>query len=261
MITLDQMLADGAPIAISISGGKDSDAMTWELVERFAGKNPMALIHADLGRAELKATPAHVQELARATGLALHVVAHSKFDLLDGIRNRMKTRPEVPPWPSAKNRQCTSDWKRGPISKWLRNQYPTGNVICAMGLRADESPARAKKPVAKLRADCCARHRTVFDWLPIHDWTLPHVWARLEGKPRHEAYGRGNERVSCAMCILACIGDLRNGANQDPELFQAYCDVEIESGFSFRDRFWLGTVAPELLRADQVAFYESKKRI
>ncbi len=269
---IEAAIRGGAAIALSISGGKDSDAMTYAVLAWLKDQgltNEVRLIHADLGRAELKATPAHIEELAKRTGLPLHIVRHSKFDLVDGIRNRMKTRPEVPPWPSAKNRQCTSDWKRGPISKWIRNQWPTGNVVCVMGLRADESAARAKKPVGKLRSDCCASKvdpstkkrvpsRTVWDWNPIHQFELENVWATIGENPRHPAYAQGNERVSCAMCILANTGDLLNGALQDVELFQSYCDIEIESGFSFRHKFWLGKLAPQLLRVDQQAFYASK---
>lgn len=257
------MLDRGAPIALSVSGGKDSDAMVYSIRAYLAetGRtNRLYLIHADLGRAELKDTPAHVQELFNRTGIPLSIVAHSKFDLLDGIRHRMATRPDVPPWPSAKNRQCTSDWKRGPISRWIRNTFPTGEVICAMGLRADESPARAKRPVSKLRADCCASFRTVIDWNPIHRATIAQVWNAIGDNPRHPAYARGNARVSCALCILANSGDLVNGALQDPELFRAYCDIEIQSGFSFRHNFWLGHLAPQLLSPEQNAFYEGKRK-
>jgi 3'-phosphoadenosine 5'-phosphosulfate sulfotransferase (PAPS reductase)/FAD synthetase len=258
---IEAALLAGAPLVISVSGGKDSDATTYALLDwlhQRGLKNEVHLVHADLGRAELKATPAHVEELARLTGLPLHIVRHSKFDLLDGIKNRMATRPEVPPWPSAEYRQCTSDWKRGPISKWIRNQFPTGTVVCAMGLRADESPARAKKPVAKLRADCCSKVRTVYDWLPIHTQSKDDVWETIGDRPHHPAYDLGNDRVSCALCILANKGDLLNGATQDPELFREYCDIEIKSGFSFRHKFWLGHLAPQFLRADQASFYQSK---
>lgn len=256
--TIETMLEAGAPIAISVSGGKDSDAMTWALLDKFNGRNEMTLVHANLGRAELKATPYHVLRLQAQTGLHLHIVQHSKFDLVAGIRNRMKTRPEVPPWPSASTRQCTSDWKRGPISKWLRNHYPTGPVVCAMGMRGQESPNRARKPVTERREDCCSRVRDVVNWLPIHTWTLPDVWRQLDGRDHHEAYDRGNERVSCALCVLASVNDLVNGAEQDPDLFREYCDIERESGFSFRQKLWLGTIARHLLRADQVEFYAGK---
>lgn len=259
-----QSLQQGAAVVLSVSGGKDSDAMTYEVLDyldEHGLNNPVHLVHADLGRADLKATPAYVKALAARVGKALTVVQHSKYDLLDGIRHRMETRPDVPPWPSAAYRQCTSDWKRGPISKWIRNTFPSGHVICAMGLRADESPARAKKPVVKYRSDCCsaAKNRVVLDWLPLHAYTEADVWAAIGDHPYHEAYDRGNARVSCALCVLANESDLLNGALQDPKLFQDYCAIEIESGFSFRQNLWLGTLALHLLRPDQVAFYADKQ--
>lgn len=265
---IEAALTGGAAVVISVSGGKDSDAMTYAVIEYLKAHgltNEVHLVHADLGRAELKATPEHVATIARLTGLPLSVVRHSKFDLLDGIKHRMETRPEVPPWPSASTRNCTSDWKRGPISKWIRNQFPVGVVICCMGLRADESANREKKPIAKLRADCCAGKRgtkgprVVWDWLPMHGFTTPEIWQTIGDRPHHEAYDWGNSRVSCALCVLADENDLTNGALQDPELFQAYCDIEIKSGFSFKQRLWLGTLAPQLLREDQRAFYANKK--
>lgn len=258
---IETALRRGAGVALSVSGGKDSDAMTYAVLawlKREGLKNEVWLVHADLGKAELKATPKHVEELSLRTGVPLAVVRHTKFDLVDGIRNRMKVRPEVPPWPSAKNRQCTSDWKRGPISKWLRNQFPTGEVVCAMGLRADESSARAKKKVGELRDDCCSRVRTVWNWNPIHKCEIVDVWEMIGENPRHPAYALGNDRVSCALCILANEGDLLNGAIQDEELFQSYCDIEIESGFSFRQGMWMGLLAPWLLREDQREFYVGK---
>lgn len=259
---IQEAIASGAHLVVSVSGGKDSDAMLWALVARFpelikAGR--MHAVHADLGRAELKATPQHVVGVAARAGVPLHIVRHGRYDLLDGIKNRMATRPGVPPWPSSDVRQCTSDWKRDPIDKWIRNTF-NGPVIVAMGLRAEESLTRARKPEVAARSRASSAERPVLDWLPIHHWTIAHVWAALEGKGHHEAYDRGNDRVSCALCVLASGNDLLNGAMQDPDLFQAYCDVEIASGFSFQNKKWLGLIAPHLLRDDQRAFYASKTK-
>ena len=255
------MLENGAGLAISVSGGKDSDAMTYllcDLWRREGYTGDLQLIHADLGRAEHWQTAQHIQDLSQRVGIPLTVVQHTKYDLLDGIRHRMVTRPDVPPFPSAKNRQCTSDWKRGPISKWLRNHYPTGDVICAMGLRADESPARAKKNPLELRPDCCSSVRTVYNWLPIHDYSVEQVWSSIGDNPRHPMYLKGNERLSCCFCILGSLNDLWNGIENDPELYLEYCKIEVESGFSFRHNFWLGKLRPELLTYAMQEWYADK---
>lgn len=256
--TVQDAMAAGAHLVISVSGGKDSDAMTWVLrdwhrAEGFTGD--ICLIHADLGRMEWMETPAYVESLTRRTGLPLHVVRHHKHDLLAGIQERMLKRPDAPPCPSSAARWCTSDFKRAPISKWIRNQYPDdATVICAIGMRADESAARAKKPVLKERKDCCAptKNRIVYDWLPIHHWVEDEVWEAIDHLGDglyHVAYDRGNDRLSCALCVLGCRGDLRNGAHNRPDTYRALVQIEDDSGFTFQQGLSLREVAPELLEA------------
>lgn len=43
--------------------------------------------------------------------------------------------------------------KRSPINRCLRNTFPTGNVICSLGLCAEESTSRARRPRFTLRKD------------------------------------------------------------------------------------------------------------
>lgn len=263
---IQQAFEQGAGLAISISGGKDSDAMAHLLTnlwreQKYTGD--IQLVHANLGRSEHKQTPTYVVDLASRLELPLNIVEHSKFDLLDGIRHRMITRPDVPCWPSSTTRYCTSDWKRGPISKWIRNHYPTGTVVCAIGMRADESTARAKTPALELREDCCAKFRTVYNWLPIHGYTLDQVWSTLEGQPHHPMYDASdtrtaNERISCCMCVLASENDLLNGIENDPELYIEYCKIEVESGYSFRKKLWLGSLRPDLLPDNMREWYKDK---
>ena len=123
----------------------------------------------------------------------------------------------------------------------------------AMGLRASESHARAKRETFKPRKDCTARTkgRFVYDWLPIHDWTESDVWdcIRQHGDIAHPAYRleRPNQRLSCALCILASLSDLMNGAVHNPDTYREYCRIEAVTGYSFRKDFWLSSIKPELL--------------
>jgi hypothetical protein len=151
-------------------------------------------------------------------------------------------------------RYCTSDLKRGPISRWLRNTFPSGNVVCSMGLRAEESSARAKRQTFRIRKDSSAptKGRFVYDWLPIHDWTEADVWdcIRQHGNVYHEAYTYGNHRLSCALCVLGSLNDLINGAVHNPDTYREYCRIEAVTGYSFRKDFWLSDVKPDLLPSD-----------
>lgn len=254
-----EALQNGAHLILSVSGGKDSDVMSyvlhkWHQQQGFKGD--LVMVHADLGRMERTETSEYVDKLALRVGVPLYIVRHSKYDLLEGFWQRYRTRPDAPPFSSAAARYCTSDWKRAPISKWIRNHYPSdATVICAMGLRAEESSARAKKPILRLRPDCQAKSkdRMVWDWNPILHWTEQEVWAgiKLNGNIYHPAYDDGNERLSCGCCVLACGGDIQNGAYNRPETFRSLVDLEIASGFEFQQNKPIWTVAPDLLTDKQ----------
>jgi DNA sulfur modification protein DndC len=254
------LLRDGAALVLSVSGGKDSDAMTHHLLDLRQSEGwtgDVMMVHADLGsRVEWHQTPGYVRDLAQRKGVPLHVVRWQHGDLIDRIWQRYHKDPSRPCWPSSQMRYCTSDLKRGPISRWLRNTFPSGNVICTMGLRAEESSARAKRQTFRLRKDSSAptKGRFVYDWLPIHDWTEANVWdcIRQHGDIAHPAYRleRPNQRLSCALCVLASLNDLINGAVHNPDTYREYCRIEAVTGYSFRKDFWLSDVKPDLLPPD-----------
>lgn len=263
------LLRNGAALVLSVSGGKDSDAMAHHLLdlrqlESWSGE--VVMLHADLGRAEWNQTPEYVENFARRKGVPLHVVRWTHGDLIDRIWQRYHKDPSRPCWPSAKMRYCTADLKRGPCNRWLRNHFPSGNVICAMGLRAQESHARARRQTFTLRTDASAptKRRFVYDWLPIRDWSESDVWdcIRRHGNAYHEAYQHGNQRLSCALCVLASLNDLINGAAHNPNTYREYCRIEAVTGYSFRKGFWLSDLKPELLpESTLIAVRDHKRKI
>lgn len=261
------LLRKGAALVLSVSGGKDSDAMCHHLLdlrEREGWSGDVCMVHADLGtRVEWQQTPDYVRSLAERKGVPLHVVCWTHGDLIDRIWQRYYKDPSRPCWPSAKMRYCTSDLKRAPISRWLRNTFPTGNVICAMGLRAEESTTRARKPTFTLRKDSSAptKGRFCYDWLPIHRWNETDVWNCIHqhGNSYHEAYELGNQRLSCALCVLASLNDLRNGAAHNPDTYREYCRIEAVTGYSFRKDFWLSDLKPELLSPEILTAIQNHK--
>ena len=171
------LLRKGAALVLSVSGGKDSDAMTHHLLdlrrsERWTGD--VVMLHADLGRAEWNQTPEYVENFARRKTFTLRTDASA----------------------------------------------PT-------------------------------KGRFVYDWLPIHDWTETDVWDCLQhhGDIAHPAYRleQPNQRLSCALCVLASLNDLINGAVHNPDTYREYCRIEAVTGYSFRKDFWLSSLKPELL--------------
>lgn len=237
-------------LAISISGGKDSQAMLQVLCDEYVMRDWQATIlavHADLGRAEWHQTPELVERQAEAAGIPLMVVRRADgLDLPALIERRAKQLEGTgrPFWPSSAARYCTSDMKRAPIDKLLRTF--SGTVISAEGVRAEESRARAAKPCWEPRGggrlDLKDGTRNVIDWRPIHHWTEDDVWQALGGRTGelvHPAYSMGNQRLSCSLCVLASRGDLENGARENPECFELYLELEQAYGFTFKNNFSL----------------------
>src|SRR5690606_11876509 len=95
---------------ISHSGGKDSQAMYIEVC-KVVPVEQIVVVHADLGRVEWQGVWKHI--VTTIDRHPLNAVRAGK-DLLGMVKARGM-------WPSAKHRQCTSDLKRGPIFKFIRN--------------------------------------------------------------------------------------------------------------------------------------------
>lgn len=227
----------GALVAVNHSGGKDSQAMTIKLLE-IVPPTQMVIIHATLGESEWDGAQEHAQAQADAAGVPFIVTQASKT-FLDMVQHRFDTRPDAPSWPSAKHRQCTSDLKRNPIQKTIRayaKEHGFTQVINAMGMRAAESSARAKKSCWTCNKTLSKAGRDVADWLPIHDMSTSDVFKTIEqaGQDPHPAYADGNERVSCVLCIMSSKNDLVNGAIHRPELYAKYCEMERRTGYTMR---------------------------
>lgn len=257
-------LQSGATLAISISGGKDSQAMLYAIMEARTANwtDNIFAIHADLGRMEWPQSLPFCRAICAQVDIPLVVVNRPQGDLLQEMQDRMVKLAGTgkPHFPSAANRYCTADQKRSQIDKELRH---FDVVISAEGVRADESPARSKRAACESREQICTRTRTAYNWRPLLHWTVEDVWERIgtssadvarrqslyragqvdeafDGWPGHPAYVMGNQRVSCAMCVLASRNDITNGARHNPELYRELVAMEEESGFAFRQDLRLG---------------------
>ena len=74
-----------------------------------------------------------------------------------------------------------------------------------MGMRAEESPSRARKSPWRFNERNSRAGREVFDWLPVFDLSAEDVFRviRHAGQSPHWAYTAGMSRLSCSFCILA----------------------------------------------------------
>src|SRR5689334_13827174 len=55
----------------------------------------------------------------------------------------------------------------------------------------------------------------------------------------------------CSLCVLASKNDLLNGAQHHPQHYRDLVDLEIASGYSFRQGIWLADLRPDLLTEEQ----------
>lgn len=231
---IDQLIASGALFVANHSGGKDSQAQMIRLLERVPAAQ-MVVVHASLGAMEWPGAMELARDQAAAAGLPF-IIATAKKSLLDMVEHRFKTRPEVPSWPSASTRQCTSDLKRGPIQREVR-RYAKANgfkvIVNCLGLRAQESPGRAKRKEFSLMGISNSVN-TWYEWLPVHDLSSTEIFQIIEdaGQKPHHAYSLGNDRLSCVFCIMANKRDLKNGREQRPELFDEYDALEKRTGYT-----------------------------
>lgn len=218
---IEELVAQGAIFYLNDSGGKDSQAMKI-IMAGLVPQNQIITIHAHLPGVEWEGTAKHAQEYSAGTFIEVRA-SKTFFDMVD--RRKM--------WPSPKNRQCTSDLKRGPIEKAIRAQVKkSGNtlVVNCMGLRAEESSSRAKAQVFKRNERNSKAGRDWFDLLPIHDLLVAEVFKTIKeaGQSPHWAYSKGMSRLSCCFCIMASKNDLITAAKLNPLLYRKYVEKEKE---------------------------------
>ena len=223
------MIRRGALIAINVSGGKDSQAMTI-LLSRIVPRDQLVVVHAPLGEVEWPGTVEHIENTMPAGVPLIFARTASGKSLLERVEERGK-------FPSMRNRFCTSDLKVSPIERELRRYLKThprfaGRIVSAMGIRRDESTARSKR-TPWTRSDRNSRAgREWFDWLPIFDLTVDDVFRiiREAGQSPHWVYAQGMSRCSCSFCIFSSRSDARRAAELRPSLYRKYVALEKRIG-------------------------------
>jgi 3'-phosphoadenosine 5'-phosphosulfate sulfotransferase (PAPS reductase)/FAD synthetase len=281
----DPDLANYDIILINSSAGKDSQATLTHLVNladsQHVDRSNLIVVHADLGRVEWPGTKELAARQAAIYGLRFEVVSRAE-DLLDQIttrhhRLRAKGDTTTPAWPSSKARYCTSDQKTSQVTKLItrlvtekRNQGITRpvRILNCLGIRAAESPARAKKApfgpdsatwstpprvaTASREGREGIRHskRTVDRWFPIFDWSDDDVWRfiRESGVPHHPAYDAGMSRLSCVFCVFSTKRELMLAARLNQDLGRQYADVERLVGHTFRQNLSIAEIVDQANR-------------
>ncbi|MCT9075262.1 phosphoadenosine phosphosulfate reductase domain-containing protein [Streptomyces fulvoviolaceus] len=245
-------------VIVGDSGGKDSGVLVHEVCTQAdqAGQlHKVRVLHCDLGR-----TPnGHLIEWPGALE-----VARSHADLY-GVPFAVRRSQR---WPSLWDRVmdhgnfpgffarfCTSDLKTAvgrdyvdEIAAELRLGRPI-RAGYAMGMRAEESRARAKKPVIEQHRMTAKTLRDVTTWLPVHHLKTDEVWKahRKHGIPWHPAYEHVG-RLSCRACPLAKRADLIASARINREIFTEWAGAEQRLGKPFKKNLTLKQII-ELARS------------
>ena len=223
-----EMIEQGALVAVSSSGGKDSQAMMI-LLSGIVPAEQTVVVHAPLGEAEWPGVIQHIADtMPTGVPLIFAPVASGK-SLLQRIEERGK-------FPGPQFRFCTSEHKTGPIQRELRRYLKAhprfnGRLVNCLGIRRNESSARAKRVPWRRNERMSVAGREVFDWLPIFDLSTEDVFRviRDAGHSPHWIY-RHLSRCSCSFCIFSSPDDLRRAAELRPGLYRRYSELEQRIG-------------------------------
>lgn len=239
---LKTVMGYGPDLAVSISGGKDSDAMLRYVVKLHQAqgwRGNLIALFCDLGRIEWAGVTAHLKRLCAEVSVPL-VKLRPKRSMIDEWQHRYETilsqQQEKPFWSSASTRYCTDREKTQTSNKFLRGNSVTEKpfwsssgarfctkhektqtadkrlrqhnfVVCAIGIRAEESSGRAKKPRYQVRDDISGtwyktpktcktaqekeawaeeafqmwldsgrKGRFALTWHPVLHWSLEQIW-------------------------------------------------------------------------------------
>ena len=233
-------------LIVNMSGGKDSVRMMGYLCARYPQVRKIA-VYADTGFEHVKPVSAETwaRQRCEAMGVEFHVVRNPNKTYLQMVERRGK-------FPSSSTRQCTSDLKRGPVETWIRQATKSGLltekvIVSCSGIRAQESPARAKRNPLSRNKRLSVADRIVWDWMPIFRESLADVlrWHWTTGTPLHPVYvpeyhadgtkGGYLRRFSCRVCIFATRADIHAIYHNDREAFDLVSELEQRIGFTMRN--------------------------
>jgi len=130
-------------------------------------------------------------------------------------------------FPSRVRRYCTTELKVKPILAFINELDPDCRAVNVVGIRAEESSARAK--LHEWEHDANGFERWV--WRPLIDWTLQDVIDihHRHGVRPNPLYLTRSERVGCWPCIFARKAEIKTVAEETPWRIDEIRQLEAEA--------------------------------
>lgn len=227
---------------VSVSGGKDSTA-TLLLALATQPRETIRAVFADTGN-EHPITYDYVDYLERTTGVQIHRLRQDFSAQIARKAEYVRTHwaakgvpqenidraiaalvPTGNPFldlciwkgrfPSRMAQFCTQFLKTEPLAEYALELIDAGGEVYSwQGVRADESPSRAKLPMLEHVGGGLSNYR------PILRWTVDDVFAmhRRAGVKPNPLYSMGMRRVGCMPCINTAKDELLEISKRFPEV-------------------------------------------
>lgn len=211
---------------VSFSGGKDSTAMLLMMVEH--GIPIDEIVFCDTGK-EFPQMYDHIKKVQEYIGREVTILREpGKFDYLmfDHVKTKGKNKGKKGyGWPDMRARWCTSDIKREPFKRYIKQKYGK-DYIKFVGIAWDE-PKRWNKSINT--------NETIA--MPLVSWQI------TEGMALKYCYDHGFDwdglymhfdRVSCWCCPMSNQKELFILYHLYPELWEQLKDMDSRSWNQFK---------------------------
>ncbi|MFI8769568.1 phosphoadenosine phosphosulfate reductase family protein [Streptomyces sp. NPDC053792] len=245
-------------ILVSTSAGKDSLVCGHRVVTLAAEAgclDKVVMVHADLGEeSEWPGVRELAQRQAERWGVEFLVVKADR-----GLLGLVEKRGM---WPDAARRLCTSTLKRdkiAPLFKQITDALGLDGqalILSALGIRAAESPARARKLPLAVDMRASNGQRMVLTWHPILELSESDVWQQIADAALeyHPVYDALIPRLSCVFCVLAgrdvLVRAVRLCWALGLDLPTRYVALEEHIGHKFREKLSVAEIVAAAARVE-----------